>query len=68
MERGYEVSRGRVGGKGPPTPDTIKHWCKSGKLKARKAGWVWLIAEEELEKLVKENTQDEQRRRDDKDI
>lgn len=52
-EKGYEVSRGRIGGRGAPTADTLKHWCKSGKIKARKAGWVWLIDEGELEKLIK---------------
>ncbi len=51
-EHGYTVARRRTGGVGPPTADTIKHWCERGKIKARKAGWVWLIAQEELDRLL----------------
>jgi hypothetical protein len=53
--RGYTVGRGRVGGRGAPAADTIKRWCKLGKIKARKVGWVWLIAEETLAELVKKS-------------
>lgn len=51
-EHGYTVGRGRIGGRGAPSADTIKKWCEAGKIKARKAGWVWLISEETLRELV----------------
>jgi len=50
--RGYTVSRRRAGGEGPPTADTIKHWCERGTITARKAGWVWLIDQDELDALL----------------
>lgn len=53
-ERGYTVKSKRDGTELPPSSGTVKQWCERGKIKARKAGWVWLIAEAELEKLVKE--------------
>lgn len=52
-ERGYTVHSKRDGTDKPPTSGTVKQWCERGKIKARKAGWVWLIAEEELEDLLK---------------
>lgn len=53
-QRGYTVKRRRVGGKGPPTADTIKHWCGK-RLPARKAkGGGWLIAQEALDRLIEE--------------
>jgi excisionase family DNA binding protein len=32
----------------------VLNLIKSGKLKAEKAGWIWLISEEDLEKYQKE--------------
>jgi hypothetical protein len=50
---GYMVSRGRVGGRGAPAPDTIKRWCERGLLAgARRAGWVWLIPQATLDQLI----------------
>jgi hypothetical protein len=51
-ERGYKVRSYRDGTERTPNATTIKQWCERGKIKARKAGWVWLIAEEELEKVL----------------
>ncbi len=50
--RGYTVGRRRVGGRGAPAADTIKHWIRRGKIKARKAGGVWLIAQEDLDRVI----------------
>ena len=50
-ERGYTVTSKRDGTSLPPTSGTIKQWCERGKIKARKAGWVWLIEEAELDRL-----------------
>jgi hypothetical protein len=52
-ERGFTVSRGRIGGKGAPTADTLKHWCEDGKLPgARKRGRYWFIPQEALDALI----------------
>jgi hypothetical protein len=51
-ERGYTVKSKRDGTELPPSSGTVKQWCERGKIKARKAGWVWLIAEEDLAVLV----------------
>lgn len=50
---GYEIGRGRIGGRGAPKADTIRRWCADGKIAARRVGYIWLIAEEELEGLLK---------------
>jgi hypothetical protein len=58
-ERGYTVRSKRDGTEQAPRPDTIKHWCERGKIKGRKvSSRLWLIAEEELEKLVKKDARD----------
>lgn len=50
--RGHTVRSKRDGTDNPPSSELIKRWCERGKLKARKSGWVWLVAKEELDKLV----------------
>lgn len=62
-ERGYTVRRGRVGGEGPPSADTLKHWCQQGKFpgavfERRGPGrGYWLIPRGEVLALVaKEET------------
>ena len=51
-ERGFTVKRRRISGEGPPSSDTIKHWCERGTLTARKAGHIWLIAQAEIDRLL----------------
>lgn len=51
-ERGYTVGRGRIGGRGAPKADTIRRWCERGKVKARRVGYIWLIAQEELDRII----------------
>lgn len=52
-EHGYTVRSKRDGTDKAPNATTIKQWCERGKIKARKAGWVWLIPQGALEELVK---------------
>lgn len=52
-EHGYTVGRGKIGGRGAPKSDTIKRWCKNGKIKARRVGYVWLIDEKTLDDLLR---------------
>lgn len=51
-EHGYTVRSKRDGTNKPPTTVTVKQWCERGKLSARKVGWVWLIAQEDLDRLL----------------
>lgn len=51
-ERGYKVHSKRDGTDTPPSPTTVKQWCERGKIEARKAGWVWLIEQNELDRLL----------------
>lgn len=54
-ERGYTVGRRRVGGRGAPTADTIKHWCKDGKFpRVEKRGRDWYIPQADLDRLIAE--------------
>lgn len=50
-ERGYLVKSKRDRTELPPSSSTVKQWCERGKIKARKAGWVWLIDQAELDRL-----------------
>jgi len=34
---------------------TLYRWIRSGKIKAIKIGWKWLIPEEEVEKIIRGN-------------
>lgn len=56
-ERGYTIEGGgkRVG-RHPPPPDIIRRWCKKGTISARRVGYIWLISQEELDRLIKEDT------------
>lgn len=54
-ERGYTVKSKRDGTDLPPTAGTVKQWCERGKIKARKAGWVWLIDQAVLDGLLATN-------------
>lgn len=51
-ERGYTVKSKRDGTQQSPTSTTIKQWCERGNIKARKAGWVWLINQATLDELI----------------
>lgn len=51
-ERGYTVHSKRDGTDTPPSSGTVKQWCERGKIPARKAGWAWLISQDELDKLL----------------
>ncbi len=52
-ERGYLADGGgRTAGRHPPKADTIRRMIYAGKLSARRVGYIWLIAEEELAKLL----------------
>lgn len=51
-ERDYTVHSKRDGTDTPPSSGTVKQWCERGKIKARKAGWVWLIPQEALDALL----------------
>lgn len=50
--KGYTVRSKRDGTDKPPASELVKRWCEQGKVKARKSGWVWLIPQEELDKLI----------------
>ncbi len=50
--QGFTVGRRRAGGHGPPSADVIRRWCKRGKLAARRIGYIWLIDQAELDRLV----------------
>lgn len=43
---------GRKAGKHPPTADTIRRMVYSGRLPARRVGYIWLIAQAELDRLI----------------
>jgi hypothetical protein len=49
---GYTVSSRRIGGSHPPKADTIRRWCARGLLTARRSGSIWLISQEELDRLL----------------
>lgn len=49
---GYEVPRGRIGGRGPPSADTVRRWCTYGKIEARRIGYIWLISQAALDALI----------------
>jgi len=51
-ERGYTVGSRRIGGRAAPKADTIRRWCKQEKIKARHEGYIWLIPQEELDRLL----------------
>ena len=51
--RGYTVEGGgRIAGRHLPKADTIRRMILSGRLPARRVGYVWLIGQEELDKLI----------------
>lgn len=51
--QGYTVKRGRIGGDGPPSADTIKHWALAGKLVgAYKRENRWFIPRQTIEELI----------------
>lgn len=50
---GYSVQRRRIGGDGPPSADTIKHWALAGKLAgAYKRENRWFIPRQTIEELI----------------
>lgn len=51
-ERGYTIGSRRIGGQHPPKADTIRRWCQRGEIAARRVGYIWLIAQEELDRLM----------------
>lgn len=52
-ERGYTIDGGgRIAGRHPPPADIIRRWCKSGKIPARRVGYIWLISQDELDRLI----------------
>lgn len=52
-ERGYMADGGgRKRGKHPPTADTIRRMVYSGRLSARRVGYIWLIDQAALDVLV----------------
>jgi hypothetical protein len=53
--RGYTVHSKRDGTDKPPPSELIKRWCERGKIKARKSGWVWLIEQAELDRIISTN-------------
>lgn len=57
-EHGYIVHSKRDGTDKAPNGTTIKQWCERGKIPARKVGWVWLIDQEELDRIL-EATRDD---------
>lgn len=52
-EHGYTAHSKRDGTDNPPSAQTVKQWCKRGKIRARKTNWAWLIDEAVLEDLIK---------------
>jgi hypothetical protein len=54
-EHGYTVHSKKAGTDKPPASELIKRWCESGKLKARKTNWIWLISKRELDRLIETN-------------
>lgn len=57
-ECGYTVRSKRDGTDQAPNATTIKQWCERGKIRARKAGWVWLIDQQELDALITRRVRD----------
>lgn len=52
-ERGYLADGGgRKAGKHPPTADTIRRMIYTGRLPARRVGYIWLISQEALDVLL----------------
>lgn len=43
---------GRKAGKHPPTADTIRRMILSERLPATRRGYIWLIAQEDLDALI----------------
>lgn len=57
-EQGYTIRRRRIGGDGPPSADTLKHWALAGKLAgARKRDNRWFIPKETIEELIRQAEQ-----------
>lgn len=58
-EQGYMVKRGRIGGSGSPSADTLKHWALAGKLiGARKRENRWFIPRSTIEELIRQAEND----------
>lgn len=52
-ERSYLADGGgRKAGKHPPSADTIRRMIYSGALPARRVGYIWLIDQAELDRLL----------------
>lgn len=52
-ERGYLADGGgRKAGKHPPKADTIRRMILSGRLPARRVGYIWLIDQQALDALL----------------
>lgn len=52
-ERGYLADGGgRTPGKHPPRADTIRRMILNGRLPARRVGYIWLIAQPDLDNLI----------------
>lgn len=52
--KGYTVRSKRDGTARAPNSTTVKQWCERGNIRARKSNWAWLIAKEELDRLLAE--------------
>jgi len=52
--KGYTVRSKRDGTDKAPPSELVKRWCERGKVRARKSGWVWLIPQQELDRLLSE--------------
>lgn len=54
-ECGYMAQGGaKKAGPHPPAADTIRRMIYAKRLPARRLGYIWLIAQEELDKLIAE--------------
>lgn len=51
---GYTAGPRSGGRQAHPPPNTIRYWCRVGRIKARRAGYIWLIDQAELDRLVAE--------------
>ena len=45
---------------GNVTPRTVMNWCKTGRLRATRAGWKWLIRRADLEAFLRQGGEEEQ--------
>lgn len=55
---GYTItSRNKPAPHAPPA-DIIRRWCASGKLPARRVGYIWLISQDELDRLAQRRQPD----------